>query len=254
MKLVIPRTTPYEIKRKHRGIKVWAIQRALNGLDYGPLVEDGIFGRKTEDMVLAYQISKVLYQDGIFGPKSSASVAAELTGLATQTVRRLPAGLLRSIVEGESGNLIAAVNWSVSGGVDCGYTQRRVYEADYEEEEIVKRAFDSSYQIKLLARGLRSRHDSYFGKPGATSHEQAWRLAVLHHNYPAATERIVAAGIGGLTSYYTTPQAWVAAIGAKFPDGEPVRTPLDWCQHYALGNPAHQEPGRMTKYAEFRRS
>lgn len=251
MKLVTPRTTPYEIKRRQRGIKVWAVQRALNSIDFGPLAEDGIFGRKTEDSVLAYQIAKVLYPDGVFGPKSSASVAAEITGLVTKEVRRLPSGLLRSIVQGESGSLIAAVNWSVPGGVDCGYTQRRVFAKDYENGKVVKRAFDSRYQIKLLATGLKSRHDSYYGRPGATSHEAAWRLAVLHHNYPAAAERIVDVGIGGLSSYYTTEQTWVTAIGVKFPDGTPVRTPLEWCQHYSLGNAAHGEPGTMTMYADF---
>ena len=250
MKLVIPNSTPYEIKRRQRGTKVWAVQRALNTLNY-PLVEDGIFGRKTEDMVIAYQISKVLFQDGVFGPQTSASVAAEITGIATDEVPGLPQGLLRSIVEGESGNLIAAVNWSVSGGVDCGYTQRRVYEVDYENGKAIKRAFDARYQIMLLAKGLKSRHDNYFGKPGATTHEKAWRLAVLHHNYPLAAERIVADGLGGLSDYWVTPQAWVEAIGAEFPDGEPVRTPLEWCQHYSLGNPDHQEPGMMTKYASF---
>lgn len=251
MKLAVPTTTPYEIKRRQRGLKVWAVQRALNSLDYGPLVEDGIFGKQTEDSVLAYQISKVLFQDGVFGPKSSASVAAEITGLVTENVTGLPSGLLRSIVEGESGNLIAAVNWSVPGGVDCGYVQRRVFAADYENGKVVKRAFDARYQIRLLAKGLQSRHDSYYGHTGATTHERAWRLAVLHHNYPSAAERIVDVGIGGLSSYYTTTQAWVVAIGAKFPDGDPIQTPLEWCQHYALGNPAHQEPGMMTRYAEF---
>lgn len=256
MKLTIPSATPYEVKRRQRGIKVWAIQRALNSLDFGPLVEDGIFGVQTENSVLAYQISKALFQDGVFGGKTSASVAAEITGLVTQNVTGLPPGVLRSIVEGESANMIAAVNWSVPGGVDCGYVQRRVFAADYENGKVVKRAFDSRYQIRLLAKGLKSRHDSYFGHTGATTHERAWRLAILHHNYPSAAERIVEVGITGLSSYYTTPQTWVIAIGGqagplRFPDGAPIQTPLEWCQHYSLGSPAHGDPGMMTRYAEF---
>ena len=254
MKLVIPKTTPYEIKRRERGAKVWAVQRALNSLQYGPLAEDGVYGVQTENAVIVLQITKVLFQDGVFGPQSSKSVAAEIAAAVTDEIPGLPPHLLRGIVEGESGNLIAAVNWNVPGGVDCGYCQRRVVESDYGNQKAIKRAFDSRYQIKLLASGLQSRHDSFSGKTGAKTDEDAWRLATLAHNYPSAAERIVADGISGLSSYYTSPQNWVIAIGGsngplKFPDGDPITSPLDWCQHYSLGNPAHQEPGMMTKYA-----
>lgn len=245
-----PTATAYEVKYRQRGVVPWAVQRALNTIEnphWGPVMQDGIFGAKTKKAVIGFQIERGLVQDGVVGPRTSMEMAQRLMANSSLAIYKLPEGLLRGLVEGESGGLIGAVNTSVAGGIDCGYCQRRVYSADYDTPAVVKRAFDGVYQIKLLAKTLRQRHDSNFGKTGARTHAMAWKLAALYHNYPSAALAIANYGINGLSDYYTTPQAWVEAVGVVFPiSKKPVRTPLEWCQFYALGTKT--DPGYMTQY------
>lgn len=241
---LIPPSTLYTVDRGARGVVVWALQRSLNMLGW-TLLQDGVYGPDTERKVQQYQSSNGLTVDGRFGPASSRQMASSLEELIKTSV---PVGLVRGVVQTESGGLMGAVNTSSPGGIDCGYVQRRVYQADYANVEVVRRAFDGLYQMGLLARSLRGRHDAFFGRAGARTHERAWRLAALHHNYPLAADKISTAGIGGLSSYWTTPADWVKAIGAEFADGEPVRTPLNWCEFYALGSAAHGDLGATTRY------
>ncbi len=243
---LIPAQTVSTVDRGDRGTVVWAVQRALNerGVPV-PLAEDGISGERTQEAVEAFQGRIGLTIDGRFGPRTSEALIVLLINKAGMAV---PDGLIRGAVAGESGYLIGAVNHSVAGGVDCSYLQRRVYEADYGDLEVVHRAFDPVYQVKLLGRALIYRHGAFYGRPGAQTHQAAWRLAALNHNYPSAADKISRVGIGGLSSYWRTPQSWVQGIGAKFPDGVPVETPLEWCQFYALGNPAHNAPGLVTRF------
>jgi hypothetical protein len=246
---MIPSSTTYTVKRGDRGVVVWAIQRGLNDVGRAstssPLQEDGVYGGETFKVVGNFQGSTGLKRDGRFGPKTSEKLGVVLSQFVSVAV---PRGLLQGVINAESGNLIGAVNASVPGGIDCGYTQRRVLEADYGNEAAVRRAFDGLYQMNLLARSLRERHDAFFGRPGARNHERAWRLATLNHNYPYAADLISHNGVGSLTSYWTTPQDWVGAIGAKFTDGDSVRTPLEWCQFYALGASSHGHPGVTTQF------
>jgi peptidoglycan hydrolase-like protein with peptidoglycan-binding domain len=251
---LIPEKTVYSSKKGDTGIVVWAIQRAINerrqlvaeqlGSLAVLLTEDGVFGTQTKGAVKHFQEGYGLLVDGVFGPATSSALATDLSTLLPITV---PGRLVEGLVLGESGGLIGAVNHSVPGGIDCGYTQRRVYEADWANEAAVQRAFDARYQMTLFAKTLRSRHDAFFGRPGAHTHQAAWRLATLNHNYPSAADTISRFGIKNLPGYYTTPQQWVIDIRAHFPDGEPIRTPLEWCQHYALGSPDHNDPGLMTR-------
>jgi hypothetical protein len=250
---ILPSRTAYEVERGETGISVWAVQRALNSAGFN-LVLDGRFGNKTELAVKQFQSSAGLPEIGIFGQKTSGAMAETLAAGVGEGI--LPYGLLKGIVEGESSSLIASVNWSVPGGVDCSYVQRRVY-SPYDDAAI-QRAFDGKYQMNLLKNTLKGRHDAFFGQPGATSHQKAWRLATLNHNYPYGAAKIAEVGIGGLSSYWTTPQEWVISISgededgnpisAYFPDGKRIETPLEWCRHYSLGDPTHDEPGKMCKY------
>jgi hypothetical protein len=236
----VPTSTDYTVERGDQGIVAWAVQRALN--EIGTFAkEDGFYGEQTAKIVKSVQLGQGLAVDGKFGPQTSRRFAELLEETEEVSSFGGPANLVRGVVEAESGGLIGAVNASVPGGIDCSYCQRRVFDGATQEQ--IKRAFDGRYQMRLLARTLRSRHDAFFGMKGARTHTKAWRLATLNHNYPAAALKIAQVGVGGLTPYYTTPQKWVEAIGAKFPDGVPIRTPLEWCQHYALAAPAHNDPG-----------
>lgn len=247
---LVPTKTVYSVKKGDRGIVVWAVQRALN--DYVseadfPVVEDGIFGEQTHRRVLDFQNFVGIKGDGIFGSQTSPLMAKYLERRVSAS---LPPGLVRGVVYAESAGYIGAVNASSPGGIDCGYVQRRVYESDYGDEAVVRRAFDGLYQMNLLARSLRSRHDAFFGRPGARTHELAWRLAAMHHNYPYAAEKISREGTANLSSYWKTPASWVEAIGARFVDAAVVRTPLEWVRYYALGAPIHNHPGVTTQFVE----
>lgn len=243
--MIVPQKTDYTVEKGDLGVIVWALQRALNNWAAPAITEDGVFGDETFRKVKGFQRLQGLTEDGRFGPKTSAKMAA----LLGKRVRiSLPAGLIRGVVNAESGNLIGAVNASVPGGIDCGYVQRRVYESDYDDLAAIRRAFDGLYQMNLLGQSLRGRHDAFFGRSGARTHELAWRLGTLHHNYPYAADKISREGLAGLSSYWTTPQGWVEAIGAKFADGVSVRTPLEWCQRYALGSAPHGDPGFTTQF------
>jgi hypothetical protein len=243
MSLEIPATTRPIQEYEDRGADVFGIQRGLNrcGLFSNPIPEDGVFGDKTLNRVTRYQTQRELGADGRFGPKTSRDLSRLIQGqVIAQKV--LPQNITFAICDLESNNLIGAVNWSVAGGVDCSIAQRRVYGPPFGDDAII-RAYDVVYQILLMANSLRGRHDSFYGDPGAQSHEKAWRLAALHHNYPYGAAKIAAVGIGGLTSYWTTAQGWVTVHGRKFADGAPVLTPLDWCKHYSLGAPEHNHEG-----------
>lgn len=251
-----PADQKYSFKKGDTHVGVWAIQRALNGIDLSGypyvLTEDGGFGLETEKCVLAYQRATKLTADGIFGPASQARL---VRSLEVRTPSHVPVGLIRSVVEGESGNLIACVNWDVPNGVDCGYTQRRVSStntpsswptgATFKQTE-VEAAFDSFKQFSILASGLRSRKDNYVNRAGvinrADKHEYAWRLATLYHNWPYGANRLA-------DGYALSNRVadWVPA-GVKFTDGTPVVTYTDWAQFYALGSPAHSHKGLMVKY------
>jgi hypothetical protein len=244
--VVIPSSTTYTIKRSDRGYPTWAVQRALNSRGVG-LEEDAYFGKATEDAVRAFQVYTGLVADGLFGPASSAKMARTLEALVETAI---PTGLLHGLVSGESGDLIAAVNWGSPGGCDVGYCQRRVYTADFQNEPSVKRAFDGLYQMKLLGWSLRWGHDHYLNMKGGGTHERAWRLATLHHNYPSGADKIAQGGITGLSPYWTTKQTWVQNIGAHFDDGAAVTTPIEWCRFYSLGSAAHDHPGVMVRYVK----
>lgn len=247
MNFVPPLLTAYTVGKGDKGVVPWAVQRALNDCHI-PVMEDGFYGPETKIGVRQLQQGEGLKVDGEFGPYTSRKVA-EL--LEHEVQSDAPIGLIRGLVTAESNGLIGAVNTSVPGGTDCGYTQRRVLLAEYNNEAAVKRAFDGLYQMNLLAKRLQNRHDAFFGKTGAKTHVKAWRLATLDHNYPAAAQKIAEVGVGGLTPYYKTPQKWVEDIGATFPDEALVRTPLEWCQFYALGSRSHGEPGRTWQYVDL---
>lgn len=247
----VPASTKYSYKLGDTHLGVWAIQRAFNKLNYshiGQLVEDGNFGPGTQAAVTTWQDNVNLTADGIFGPASQKRLVRSIEARVEDVVS-FPAGLVQSQIDGEGGNLIAAVNHSVEGGVDCGYTQRRIYKQSnglYRQTDI-ERAFDSFVQITLLAETNRSRKDYYIARPGVVNrkdkHEYAWRLAALYHNWPYGAQRLA----DGYALSNTMKASWVPA-GTKFTDGTPVVTYAQWAKFYSMGAPEHNHKGQMVKY------
>jgi hypothetical protein len=246
MPLTIPTSSVYVIKQGSTGIPAWSVQRVLNKLGY-PTGEDASFGPQTEGNVKKLQTRIGVTADGIVGPTTQRKLA-ELLCARQEKNNDLPDKLLLSKITYESAGLLAAVNWSVAGGVDCGVTQRRVYTTDYDDEGVIKRAFDAVYQIDLSGDRVRELFDIFRQRPAVTSRELALRLAILNHNYPYAADQISRKGISGLSSYWRTPQDWVKVHGLRFPDGVAIVTPLQWSERYALGNSEHREPGQSVRY------
>lgn len=244
----VPDASVDQLEQGDEGMVVYAVQRALNATMAhveNRIVADRAYGKSTADAVKAFQERKTLDADGVFGALTSRTMAV---ALEPKVGALIPAGMLRGLVEGESGGLIGAVNTMVAGGRDVSYCQRRVYEGDYWNQDVVSRAFDPRYQMGLFAARLRDRKDVYFARPAVQTHEWAWRLACLYHNYPSLADKVATYGVEGLSSYYTTPQPWVEAIGAHMDDGTPVRTPLGWGKFYSLGAPEYHHVGRMVEF------
>ena len=241
-----PGNTDYTIKQGDNSLAVWALQHALNSIPVLglKLAEDGDFGPGTKSGVVKYQREVELTTDGIVGPATQRRLAVTLRYDADPDMT-LPRGLVDSLVSGESGGLIAAVNWSIPGGVDCGYTQRRVYTPF--TEAAVRRGFDAPYQFKLLSDQLLSRFKNFVGysyvKSRSDAHEFAWRLAALEHNWPYGAS-VLAKG-GRLSSRSAS---WVPQ-GCKFEDGAPVVTYADWAKFYAMGSHMHHHHGLVVKQA-----
>lgn len=249
MSLTIPKTTDYALKRGDRSLAVWALQRACNRLGV-PTGEDGDFGPGTEASVKKVQAKLRILADGIAGPGTQTAIGKYIA-YDKEGDKKLPQHLLSSVFNHESSYYLGAVNWSSPGGVDCGLAQRRVYERDYGNDAVIYRAFDGFYQAGLVANQISELKSIYYSRPPVDTYEFAYRLAVLHHNYPSASDLISKVGISGLSAYWRTPQTWVVNAGMKFPDNTSIRTPLEWCQHYSLGNSAHNDPGQAVKLVHW---
>jgi hypothetical protein len=250
---MIPSTTTVALKTGMTGVVVWALQKALDDL-YGITVSpDGDFGSLTLAAVKKFQDSVDLTADGVAGPLTQrALVQAHVA--TTEEDYSLPRGLLEGFAAAEGGWLLGAVNWTVAGGVDCGVFQRRVYSADYADAAVVRRAFDVRYQARLLASNLTSLRGIFISRAGTNdgtmnANEKAWRLAALNHNYPSGADTLSRTPVTQLSAYWRTPQEWVVNVGAKFPDGRSVTTPLEWTHLYAgLFAPSHGWNGGVTRY------
>jgi hypothetical protein len=254
MSWTIPRYTPTSLKKGNAGIAVWSLQKALTEAAFTlQVVADGDFGPATEASVKKFQLGNGLLGDGVAGPRTQRALVIAACARADDEI---PAGLLDGFAAGEGGYYLAPVNWSVAGGVDCGAFQRRVYDEDYDNAAVIQRAFDTGYQARLLAGSLSnlrgifiSRLGTKDGYNGMRPAEKAWRLAALNHNYPSGADRLSRTPIHQLSSYWTTAQPWVYNFGFKFPDGTPIRTPLQWCHSYAgvLGAGRYGTTGSVTR-------
>lgn len=246
MALSIPRSIVYTIKEGAVGVPAFAVQRVLNAAGI-KTVEDASFGPKTKEKVEQLQTFLKLSPDGVVGPATQQAFVKRRANRSEKAFD-LPRWLVLSKVLYESSGYWVAVNWSVAGGVDCGVTQRRVYDEQYGDDAVIRSVFDVRAQIELSAKNVRNLYDTYITRDGINGRrELAFRTAILSHNYPALADRISRDGISGLPDYYKTPQSWVTGFGLKFPDGADVRTPLEWGQRYALGNASHNEPGQAVK-------
>jgi hypothetical protein len=223
------------IKEGENGWRPYALQIDLDELGYA-LEADGAFGAATKKAVAAFQKATKLTADGIAGPATQAKVLALLGSRVHEDLPTVPDGLMRGFAEGEGANVLAATNWTVSGGVDCGSMQYRVFGPPYSAGRM-EFAFDGLAAMKSAGQEFLDRYRVFskgayvLGRPAAQRTELAKRIAIMAHNWPAGAQSI--AGKGTCSSP-TAPATWVAA-STKFPDGAPVRTRQEWCEFYAMG-------------------
>ncbi len=247
-----PSHTVYEFEKGDPdGVGVAALQVALNSRGYTPaLAVDGNFGDSTEAAVKWFQTSRNLYVDGVVGLKTQTKLADEFGRLARKTYT-LPSGLIYGLIEAESSFRIAAVNWSQPGGVDVGYTQRRVYGPPWTESQ-VEAGFDSQLQINKFAATTKAQYDKFADasrypavqkKPIPA--EYAWRLACLHHNWPYASDRL-AKGYQ-LSAIEPSDPWWPSTV--RFDNGQPVKTYRDWASYYAMGSRVNNHKGEVVRFA-----
>lgn len=236
-----PTSSAYVIKKGDDGWPVYALQSALNSIrlavngGWSKLEEDGAFGEGTDDAVTVFQKGYGLMADGIAGPATQRQVIKLLDDMTHKQLPEIPTGLMRGFAEGEGGNLLAAVNWSVSGGVDCGPMQYRVYGPPYDLTRL-KAAFDPYASFIKAGKEFLARAERFYTESGVRTRkdreEYSKRLAVLAHNWPYGAERL-ADGY----ALSNREAEWVPN-GTKFPDGEPVNTYAEWAQYYAMGRGA----------------
>ncbi|WP_414586988.1 peptidoglycan-binding domain-containing protein [Scytonema sp. PCC 10023] len=71
-------TTSVVLKEGSRGAEVTKLQEGLKKLNFYSGIVDGVFGAKTKEAVINFQISQQLVADGIFGEKTWSKLNAAL--------------------------------------------------------------------------------------------------------------------------------------------------------------------------------
>lgn len=211
------------------GWDVEAAEIALNGAYFSAnLVEDGIFGPKMEAAVKKLQGNLGVREDGIIGPQTMLALC--LREAHKVEIGHLPTGLLRGIIEGESGGQWDCISPLYPNGTrDFGPLQTNL--PDRGPEIPRKEAFNVGRKCAAVRAEVAEQHALYVGKPGAPDEKEAWRLAILHYNWPAAADAIA---YGHDTSWLDREQAWIIAQGV---DG--VRTGWEWATFYVNSKSAY---------------
>lgn len=248
----VAHTYRFALKEGMRGHEVWALQLNLNAASPNAetptiLVEDGAFGPKTRQAVVALQRLESQKVDGIAGLQTQRALAATFIPTAEE-MSRLPKGLMYSLIEGESGWAVGAVNFTVAGGFDAGWLQRRVLDEQRTDENVTN-AFSGPISIQHAAAGLRDWKGKYNKLPGAKSDQKAWEYSVLRWNWPAAADKFAAGTIHNwvYTEKWTDssgehsakrtmdePARWIKAIGVPG-----VQTGFQWAEHYIESKTAY---------------
>jgi len=204
------------------GWPVFALQSALNDAAGGALVTDGAFGPATHNMLRHAQDRFGLAADGVAGPATWRALTAAVCRRLHRVLPGLPDGLPEAFARGEGGNHGAAVNWSVTGGVDCGLWQFRVYGPPYVEAKL-RLAFAPYRAGEKAMRDLLDRATGY-AQPARGCPFTPIELAVLMHNWPWAAQQYY--------RYGRLPNPWKPApwVPASLPAS--VRTYDGWAKHY----------------------
>lgn len=234
-----------------RGHEIASLQIWLNDLNSAGLTEDGDFGFLTQSAVINWQSKNKLTADGVAGQLTQRSISLAAQHKAEGSLG-LPAGLQRGVFEGESGNYVGAVSFSVVGddeGYDCSIPQWRVLtvldSASLRVPELTWRDAFGYAAVARSARQFRQRHDEYYPLLPAPerTHRRAWELAVLAHNWPAAA-RAAAKGDRNFNAWTYVSDDKRYGVDDTAPwiqraSGGRLATAREWCNDYTTRNTAY---------------
>jgi hypothetical protein len=227
------------VRKGSNGWPTFAVQGALGcaGINVS---QDGDFGAATKAAVMVFQLHHHLADDGVVGPATRSQLTAVVCKAVEKAKPSLPKGLAKGMALGEGGNNLAAVNWNISGGVDCGLWQFRVVGPPYARDSL-RRAFMPLASGKAaMQRFLDARRNYMQSKYtwSAGNVERAGRCALLGHNWPVGAE---SQAKYGHVPNPTRAASWVPP-GVRFPDGMPVVTCQQWAEFYSLSGPHGSGP------------
>jgi hypothetical protein len=212
------------IKQGENGWRPFAVQVAVGA------TPDGNWGPATEKAVRRWQKDHKLHSDGVVGPVTQQTIL-ELDGLRADQAHGLPEGLGYGFAVSEGANMLAATNWSVPGGVDCGPAQWRVYGPPYELTSL-RFAFNARTALDGAVGRLRSTRDS-FRRRNSKLGIHALQVAVLNHNWPAGADSIVRHYPGGGDWWRYVPN----------PDA-----PASWVTGHTRASWAKEYPARVMRF------
>lgn len=189
------------------GVEGWGVASLQHALGLQP---DGYFGATTDKAVTELQREHKLVVDGIAGPQTKR-VATLLCLWPQQKEFATPPGLLRGLVEGESGYAPDAQSVIYEHperpGVPLADLSVTQWQTAIEDTTEVRQHIDVNHALAHMAgdasRGMRPRHDRYYEqawvKAQAARHEWAWRLAIGSWNAPSWTDTWAKLGPNALT-------------------------------------------------------
>lgn len=162
---------------EHDSWRVYALQRAVG---VKPAV--GTFGPATLRAVKAFQGKYGLVVDGIAGPATQRQIL-ELAAAKADQAHHLPIGVGLGFAVHEGGGILAATNWAVADGVDCGPAQWRIAGPPFSLTKL-KDAFRPYQALDHACSVLANRRRDFKTRNGHFTGDEALRVAVLAHNAP----------------------------------------------------------------------
>lgn len=205
----------------------YSLQRAI-----GVIPATGHFGDVTHRKLKEWQRDHGLLSDGIAGPATQAAILVD-AGRRADRAHGLPDGVGFGFATAEGGGILAATNWSVSGGVDCGPAQWRVSGPPFSQTALI-RAFRPYQALDHACLRLRNAQLDFLDRNHHWEDPQeALNVAVLQHNWPSGADQIVRRYPGGgkwwrYVSNPDDPATWVDGF-----------TRAEWCREY---------PSRVLKF------
>lgn len=151
---------------------------------------DGIFGEQTRTATLAFQRTMDLVQDGVVGPVTMRAGCLQRIKASNSGT---PLGLMKGMVEGESGYWMGASSPVYFRNdirmADVGAVQ---FATRLSDEAAVRRALNVPEAMDRLGQWLIDGHDGYrfasYVRRHATPEKLAWWLACGRWNAPAWTD------------------------------------------------------------------